>query len=127
MNFTSTRRAFGLRFGTMLSALGLTAVAGSAAAQTAPDNSGIRKLNGEGKPGSGAFHLPATPNGRGVATAWAAAADEDDTSPEPIGLLIVSGDEAAANPAVSYPCEARYPARVGTPSRTGVFQPTPNS
>ncbi|MEI7760806.1 MAG: 2Fe-2S iron-sulfur cluster-binding protein [Thermoleophilia bacterium] len=54
----------------------------------------------EGKPGSGAFHLPATPNGRGVAIAWAAAADEDESSPEPIGLLIVSGDEAAANPAV---------------------------
>ena len=53
-----------------------------------------------GKPGSGAFHLPATPNGRGVASAWAAAADEDDASPEPIGLLIVSGDEAAADPAV---------------------------
>ena len=51
----------------------------------------------EGKPGSGAFHLPATPNGRGVASAWAAAADEDDANPEPIGLLIVSGDEAAAD------------------------------
>ena len=57
-------------------------------------------LGFEGKPGSGAFHLPATPNGRGVASAWAAAADEDDASPEPIGLLIVSGDEAAADPAV---------------------------
>ena len=40
-----------------------------------------------GKPGSGAFHLPSTPNGRGVASAWAAAADEDEASPEPIGLL----------------------------------------
>ena len=29
-------------------------------------------LGFEGKPGSGAFHLPATPNGRGVAEAWAA-------------------------------------------------------
>jgi NADH-quinone oxidoreductase subunit G len=57
-------------------------------------------LGFESKPGSGAFHLPATPNGRGVAAAWAAAADEDDASPEPIGLLIVSGDEAAADPAV---------------------------
>ena len=44
-------------------------------------------LGFEGKPGSGAFHLPATPNGRGVAAAWAAAADEDDANPEPIGLL----------------------------------------
>jgi NADH-quinone oxidoreductase subunit G len=52
------------------------------------------------KPGSGAFHLPQTANGRGVADAWAAAADEDSENPEPIGLLIVSGDEAAANPDV---------------------------
>ena len=44
-------------------------------------------LGFEGKPGSGAFHLPATPNGRGVAAAWAAAADEDEANPEPIGLL----------------------------------------
>ena len=57
-------------------------------------------LGFEAKPSCGAFHLPATPNGRGVAAAWAAAADEDDASPEPIGLLIVSGDEAAADPAV---------------------------
>ena len=52
------------------------------------------------KPGCGAFHLPATPNARGVADAWAAAADEDGTDAESIGLLIVSGDEAAADPAV---------------------------
>jgi NADH-quinone oxidoreductase subunit G len=57
-------------------------------------------LGFEGKPGSGAFHLPATPNGRGVAAAWAAADDEDEANPEPIGLLVVSGDEAAADPAV---------------------------
>ncbi|WP_411277619.1 molybdopterin-dependent oxidoreductase [Gaiella sp.] len=57
-------------------------------------------LGFEGKTGSGAFHLPATPNGRGVATAWAAAADEDEANPEPIGLLIISGDGAAADPAV---------------------------
>ncbi len=52
------------------------------------------------KPGCGAFHLPATPNGRGVATAWAAAADEDESDPEPIGLLVVVGDDAAASPSV---------------------------
>jgi NADH-quinone oxidoreductase subunit G len=52
------------------------------------------------KPGSGAFHLPATPNGRGVAEAWAAASDDEAANPEPIGLLIVSGDEAAADPNV---------------------------
>jgi predicted molibdopterin-dependent oxidoreductase YjgC len=52
------------------------------------------------KPGSGAFHLLDTANGRGVADAWAAAADGDPIDPEPIELLIVSGDEAAANPDV---------------------------
>ena len=52
------------------------------------------------KPGCGAFHLAATPNGRGVATAWAAAADEDESDPEPIGLLVVVGDDAAASPSV---------------------------
>ena len=52
------------------------------------------------KEGSGAFHLPETANGRGVAEAWSAASDEEPTTPEPIGLLIVSGDEAAANPDV---------------------------
>jgi NADH-quinone oxidoreductase subunit G len=52
------------------------------------------------KPGSGAFHLPQTANGRGIAQGWAAAADEEDENPEPIGLLIVSGDEAVANPDV---------------------------
>lgn len=52
------------------------------------------------RPGSGAFHLPATPNGRGVAAAWSAAADADEINPEPIELLVVSGDEAAADPGV---------------------------
>ena len=54
----------------------------------------------EDKPGCGAFHLPATANPRGVAAAWAVAADADEANPEPIELLIVSGDEAAANPDV---------------------------
>src|SRR5207302_283875 len=52
------------------------------------------------KPGCGAFLLPETANGRGVAEAWAAADDEEGPEPEPLGLLIVSGDEAAANPNV---------------------------
>ncbi len=52
------------------------------------------------KQGSGAFYLPETANGRGVVDAWAAASDEEPVDPEPIGLLIVSGDEAAANPNV---------------------------
>jgi NADH-quinone oxidoreductase subunit G len=49
---------------------------------------------------AGAFYLPETANGRGVCDAWAAAADTEPTNPDPIGLLIVSGDEAAANPDV---------------------------
>jgi NADH-quinone oxidoreductase subunit G len=58
------------------------------------------ELGFEGKPGCGAFHLPGTPNGRGVAAAWSVAADADEASPEPIALLLVSGDDAAANPDV---------------------------
>ena len=57
-------------------------------------------LGFEGKPGCAAFHIPATPNARGVAEAWAAAADEDEVEPEGIGLLVVSGDEAASDPGV---------------------------
>jgi NADH-quinone oxidoreductase subunit G len=49
------------------------------------------------KPGCGAFHLPAAANPRGVALGWAVAADADETNPEPIELLVVSGDEAASN------------------------------
>ncbi len=58
------------------------------------------ELGFEGKPGCAAFHLPATPNARAVGEAWAAAADEDEAEPEGIGLLVVSGDEAASDPAV---------------------------
>jgi NADH-quinone oxidoreductase subunit G len=52
------------------------------------------------KDGCGALYLPATPNGRGVADAWSAASDEEEASPEPIRLLVISGDEAVANPSV---------------------------
>jgi NADH-quinone oxidoreductase subunit G len=48
----------------------------------------------------GAFYLPETANARGVSDAWAAAAEGEPSNPDPIGLLIVSGDEAAANPDV---------------------------
>lgn len=48
----------------------------------------------------GAFYLPETANARGVCDAWASADDGEPTNPDPVGLLIVSGDEAAANPAV---------------------------
>ena len=58
------------------------------------------RLGLDSKPGCAAFHLPATPNARGVADAWAACSDAEEENPEPIGLLIVSGDEAAADPAV---------------------------
>ena len=47
-----------------------------------------------------AFHVPATPNGRGIADAWAAASDEEPGDEASIGLLIVSGDEAASSPNV---------------------------
>jgi NADH-quinone oxidoreductase subunit G len=51
------------------------------------------------RPGSGAFYLPRTPNGRGVSDAWAASADGEPGDEEPL-LLVVSGDEAASDPAV---------------------------
>ena len=53
MDFTSTRRTFALRLGSVLSALGFTAAAGvsSAMAKNSQDANAIKKLNGEGKPG----------------------------------------------------------------------------
>jgi NADH-quinone oxidoreductase subunit G len=47
-----------------------------------------------------AFYVPSTPNGRGIADAWAAASDEEPVATESVGLLIVSGDEAANDPSV---------------------------
>jgi NADH-quinone oxidoreductase subunit G len=55
------------------------------------------KLGLGGREGCGAFYLPETPNGRGVADAWAACCDEEGEAAGSIGLLVVSGDEAAAN------------------------------
>jgi 2-iminobutanoate/2-iminopropanoate deaminase len=56
MNFIFTRRMFGLRFASVLSALGVTATVlparGVAQTSASQEASGIRKLNGEGKPGS---------------------------------------------------------------------------
>ncbi len=53
MNFTSTRRTFGLRFASVLSALGVTAaILPQVSMAQAASDSGIKKLNGEGKPGS---------------------------------------------------------------------------
>jgi len=51
MNLSVTRRAFGLRFASVMSALGFASAA--LPSQAAAQNSGeIRKLNAEGKPGS---------------------------------------------------------------------------
>jgi len=58
------------------------------------------KLGLAEKDGCGAIYVPKTPNGRGVADAWAAASDEEGAEPEPVGLLLVSGDEAANDPNV---------------------------
>ena len=55
------------------------------------------RLGLAGKPGCGAFYLPQTPNGRGVADAWSACSDDETPEPDSIGLLIVSGDEAAGD------------------------------
>ncbi len=57
-------------------------------------------LGFDAKPGCAAYHLAATPNARGVAEAWAAADDADEVEREGIGLLIVSGDDAASDPGV---------------------------
>jgi NADH-quinone oxidoreductase subunit G len=53
------------------------------------------RLGLAGREGCGVFYLPETPNGRGVADAWAACCDDEAEEPERIGLLVVSGDEAA--------------------------------
>ena len=53
-----------------------------------------------------AFYLPRTPNGRGVADAWSAAADGEPDDVEPT-LVIISGDEAALDPAVRALAEQR--------------------
>src|SRR6059058_4697747 len=55
------------------------------------------KLGLAGREGCGAFYVPETPNGRGVADAWAACCDEESEAADSIGLLVVSGDEAAAD------------------------------
>ncbi len=52
------------------------------------------------KDGSGALYLTSSPNPRGVAEAWAAAGDKPGNGPGKIGLLLVSGDEAASDPAI---------------------------
>jgi NADH dehydrogenase/NADH:ubiquinone oxidoreductase subunit G len=45
------------------------------------------------------YYLPRTPNGRGVADAWSAAGDDEPVDDRP-RLIVISGDEAAGDPAV---------------------------
>jgi len=52
------------------------------------------ELGFEERPGCGAFHLPATPNGRAVAEAWSAASDAEEVDVDHVRLLIVSGEDA---------------------------------
>src|ERR1039457_7378661 len=55
MDLTSTRRTFALRFGSLLSALGLTAAVSPTrglAQSSTQDANTVRKLNEDGKPGS---------------------------------------------------------------------------
>jgi len=47
-----------------------------------------------------AFYLPATPNGRAVAEAWHAAGEGEPTQPDELGVLLISGDEALADPRI---------------------------
>jgi NADH-quinone oxidoreductase subunit G len=48
-----------------------------------------------------AFYLPATPNGRAVAEAWASAGEGRPTSPSgEIGVLLISGEEAVDDPRI---------------------------
>ena len=54
MSMTSTRRTFAMRFGSLLSAVGITALAlpTRGEARSSQQKNAIRKLNGEGQPGS---------------------------------------------------------------------------
>jgi NADH-quinone oxidoreductase subunit G len=52
------------------------------------------------KAGCGVFQLPSTPNGHAVAAAWSAAGEGQAQEFDRIGLLVVSGEEAVADPRV---------------------------
>ena len=52
MDSSSTRRTFAVRFGSILSALGIASVGLAGRASAKSSDTGIRKLNGEGKPGT---------------------------------------------------------------------------
>lgn len=52
MDSSSTRRTFAVRFGSILSALGIASVGLAGRASAKSSDTGVRKLNGEGKPGT---------------------------------------------------------------------------
>jgi NADH-quinone oxidoreductase subunit G len=52
------------------------------------------------RPGCGVLYLPATPNGPAVSEAWALAGEGEPAKLDDIGLLVISGDSAAADPTV---------------------------
>jgi len=59
------------------------------------------------------YYLPRTPNGRGVADAWSAAGDGEPVDEKP-RLLVISGDEAALDPAVrAIAAEAEFVLGIG--------------
>jgi NADH-quinone oxidoreductase subunit G len=47
-----------------------------------------------------AFYLPSTPNGRAVVEAWHGAGEGEPHHPERVGTLLISGEEACADPVV---------------------------
>jgi len=76
--------------------------AGAKITYGAPDESVDALVTDRSGPTYGAasvYHLPRTPNGRGVADAWSAAGDGEPVDAEPT-VLVISGDEAAMEPAV---------------------------
>jgi NADH dehydrogenase/NADH:ubiquinone oxidoreductase subunit G len=59
------------------------------------------------------YYLPRTPNGRGAADAWSAAGDGEPSEEAP-RVLVISGDEAAADPAVrAVAAEAEFVVGIG--------------
>ncbi|HZQ82336.1 MAG TPA: 2Fe-2S iron-sulfur cluster-binding protein [Gaiellaceae bacterium] len=76
--------------------------AGATVTYGAPDEAVDALVTDRSGPTYGAqnvYHLPRTPNGRGVADAWSAAGDGEPVDEEPV-LLIISGDEAALTASV---------------------------
>jgi anaerobic selenocysteine-containing dehydrogenase len=62
---------------------------------------------------SNVYYLPRTPNGRGVTDAWSAAGDGEPVEEKP-RLLVISGDEAATDPAVrAIAAEAEFVLGIG--------------